>query len=576
MPIGYDGDEFTFFNPDGSEIKVRGWGNQFAAVFETLDGFTVVKDPASGYFHYAVLSQDGNELLPSGTRVGVVSAQELSMPRHLRVNPDAALREARRAEDATGVQPRWRVRRQQRRQQRTRSTPSPEGAAEDEPAAAATVGTYVGLCLLIQFPDVPGTISQQDVTNYCNQPGYTGFGNNGSVRDYFRDVSDGRLTYTNHVTAYYTAQNNRAHYTDPNVAYGTRARQLIVEALNHLKAQGFNFSQLTADGSGFVRALNVFYAGPVVNNWSEGLWPHAWALAAPFVASSTRRFSDYQITNIGTQLTLRTFCHENGHMICDFPDLYDYGNESNGVGHFCLMCFGASNTNPSQVCAYLKNYAGWTSSLRQVAPGMSYVVQAGNNDFLIHRKNQAEYFIAENRAKTGRDTALPDAGFAVWHVDENGSNNNEQMTPSQHYECSLEQADGQFHLEKKVNGGDAQDLYGATAAPEFGPSTTPNSRWWDGTASGLHFTSISGPGASMTVKTQVLWQNDRVVLRTHAKNAAFQSWAFLQGDSGWLQIGAGSLDGNRNIFMTLCEALANGRKVDVLVSDGRIVETTIK
>ena len=575
MPVNYAGDEFTFHNPDGSEIKVRGWGNQFAAVFETLDGYTVVKDPASGFFHYAILSEDGSQLLPSGTPVGAAAVRQLPMPRHLRVNPDAARRQASAAQQATGVRPRWEVRRQQRRQRRTRSTPSADDSPEEGPLAA-TVGNYVGLCLLIQFPDVPGTISTQEVTNYCNQAGYTGFGNNGSVRDYFRDVSGGKLTYTNHVTAYYTAQNNRAHYTDPNVAYGTRARELIVEALNHLKAQGFNFDQLTADGSGYVRALNVFYAGLTVNNWSEGLWPHAWALASPFVASATRRFSDYQITSMGSQLTLRTFCHENGHMICDFPDLYDYGSESSGIGHFCLMCFGGSNINPVHPCAYLKNYAGWTSSLRQVAPGMSYTVAAGTNDFLIHRKNQSEYFIVENRAQTGRDTVLPDAGIAIWHVDENGSNSNEQMTPTQHYECSLEQADGRFDLEQGANGGDANDLYGAPAAPTFGPSTNPNSHWWDGSASGLTFTSISAPALSMVIKTQVLWQNDRVVLRAHAKNGALQSWAFLQGDSAWLQVGGASIDGNRNVFMTLCEALANGRKVDVLVSEGRIVETTLK
>jgi M6 family metalloprotease-like protein len=68
---------------------------------------------------------------------------------------------------------------------------------------------------------VSGTITQQEVENYCNQPGYTGFGNNGSVRDYFFETSDGKLTYTNVVTSYYTAQNNRSYYTDPAVTYGT-------------------------------------------------------------------------------------------------------------------------------------------------------------------------------------------------------------------------------------------------------------------------------------------------------------------------------------------------------------------
>ena len=73
------------------------------------------------------------------------------------------------------------------------------------------MGNYVGLCVLVQFPDVPGTIASAEVDNYYNQAGYTGFGNNGSVRDYFFDVSDGNLTYTNVVTAYVTAANNRAH-----------------------------------------------------------------------------------------------------------------------------------------------------------------------------------------------------------------------------------------------------------------------------------------------------------------------------------------------------------------------------
>ena len=37
-----------------------------------------------------------------------------------------------------------------------------------------------------------------------------GFGNNGSVRDYFYDNSRGKLTYTNAVTQYYTAAHNRS------------------------------------------------------------------------------------------------------------------------------------------------------------------------------------------------------------------------------------------------------------------------------------------------------------------------------------------------------------------------------
>jgi len=573
MPTPFVGEVFTFHDPDGTEITVRGWGNQFAAVFETLDGYTVVKDPASGYYHYATLSADKSELLPSGTRVGEVSTQQLSLPQHLRVSPGAQKARAQAAQDATGVKPRWQTRREQRR--RPGAQPGSASDEEEGPSLAAT-GGYTGLCLLVQFPDVSGTISTQEVNQYCNQQGYANFGNNGSVRDYFHDVSGGRLTYTNVVTSYYTTTHNRDYYTNPSVSYGTRARELIIEALDHLKSQGFNFNQLTADNAGFVRALNVFYAGPRVNNWSEGLWPHAWALASAYVASSTRRFSDYQITNMGGQLALRTFCHENGHMICDFPDLYDYGGESSGVGHYCLMAAGGSGINPTQVCAYLKNQAGWADTVRNVTPGMAASVSATTNDFLIHQKNATEYFIIENRQQTGRDTALPDAGVAIWHVDENGSNNNEQMTPAQHYECSLEQADGHFDLEHRANSGDGTDLFGAPSHRQFGNATTPNSRWWDGTSSGLEIIDVSASGSSMTVTTQAAWQNDRTVLRTHAKSGSKQAWVFLQGESIWHSVDAGSADGTTNLLMTLSEGLANNRKVDVLIRDGRVVEATLK
>ena len=290
MPAPFDGELFTFYNPDGSEVRVRGWGNQFAAVFETLDGYTVVQDPQSGFYHYATLSEDRQELVPSDVRVGGPAVARSDLPQHLRA-PRATMRaEARAAREATGVQPRWQIRREQRQAQRRADSRNSRGEArtDEEPEPAGTTGNYVGLVILVEFPDVPGTITQAQVNDFCNTPGHSGFGNNGSAYDYFLAVSDGKLRYTNQVTAYYTAQHPRAHYTDPAIPFGTRARELIIEALNHLKASGYDFSGLSSDSGGFVYALNVFYAGPRVNNWSQGLWPHAWSLASPYAASSTQ------------------------------------------------------------------------------------------------------------------------------------------------------------------------------------------------------------------------------------------------------------------------------------------------
>ncbi len=574
MPIPFDGEEFTFTNPDGTEFTVLGWGNQFSAMFETLDGYTVVKDPESGYYQYATASEDGR-LVPSGVPVGGESEPAaLGVPQHLRPRPEAAKAQAQASRAETGPPPRWETRRREKRASRSASRHSTEDE-EPVPPAGATTGSYVGLCLLIQFPDVSATISQQEVSNYCNQVGYSGFGNSGSVRDYFHDVSDGKLTYTNVVTAYHTASKKRSYYTDPTLPWLKRGRELVIEALDALKAGGFNFSQLTADSKGFVRALSVFYAGANVNNWREGLWPGSSSLVSPYVASSSRKLYDFQITNMGATLTLRTFCHENGHMLCDFPDLYDYGYQSNGVGDFCLMCSGGSGLNPVEPCAYLKREAGWASSEHVVAPGMSYVVTSTTNDFLVHAKSAEEYFVIENRLRSGRDAALPDEGLAIWHVDEKGSNSNEQMTPAQHYECSLEQADGKFDLEKGINQGDAGDLFGAPGAPAFGTATAPNSRWWDGTSSDLEITAISAPATTMTVVTASKWQVGKTVLRTHAKNGPGQAWAYLDGGP-WLRVRNVSADGTQNVFAILCEALASSRKVDLLVDDGMITQATLR
>ncbi len=172
------------------------------------------------------------------------------------------------------------------------------------------------------------------------------------------------------------------------------------------------------------------------------------------------------------------------------------------MGHYCLMCFGGSDNNPTQVGAHLKNAAGWASKVTPLAPGTTATVTAGSNDFLIHRKSATEYFILENRQQAGRDASLPDAGLAIWHVDHLGNNSMEQMTAGQHYECSLAQADARADLERKVNAGDATDLFGGPTAAAFGPGTAPSSHWWDGNPSGLDIEQISEPGSTMTFKVR--------------------------------------------------------------------------
>ncbi len=495
MPYPVFGKEFEFEQPDGRKIQLKAWGTQYYGVFETLDGFTVIRDPSTGFYKYAKLSADGSYLEPTDVAVGAKDPSSLGLGKHLRPSKEVAKEMAMGRAQGMGTKTRWQERREEARTAK-RAEMLTRGIFRAPPTEART-GDYVGLVVLIEFPDMPADIQPAEIEDFCNKQGYSGYGNNGSVYDYYNDVSRGKFRYRNLITPYYTAKKNRSYYTDESVEQPLRTWELIKEALTQLKQDKFDFSTLSTDKEEYVFALNVFYAGSRVNNWAKGLWPHSYHLDKPFNIGKGRKLFDYQITDMGSELTIATFCHENGHMVCDFPDLYDYGYESIGVGDYCLMCTGGPDEkSPTQVCGYLKYKIGWADRVTSLDNG-TYVAKADINDVFLWPKNTSEYFLIENRFKEQRDATLPGSGLAVWHVDELGDENNEQMSPKLHYECSLEQADNKFDLERKRNLGNTEDLFYGPEKTSFGDATAPASKWWDGSPSGLDIRDISKPGKEM-------------------------------------------------------------------------------
>jgi hypothetical protein len=134
--------------------------------------------------------------------------------------------------------------------------------------------------------------------------------------------------------------------------------------------------------------------------------------------------------------------------------------------------------------------AGFNTFYRYVKPGVS-----------------TEYFLVENRQKSGRDANLPASGVAIWHIDELGNKDNQSTnynTSHLNYEVSLMQADNLWHFEAAPYVyGDAQDLYylGNAATgyiDRFGDTTAPSARWWSGSTSGVDFRNFSSSATTMT------------------------------------------------------------------------------
>ena len=511
---------FQFTQPDGAQLVLWGEGDEFHAVFETTSGYTVVFEPTQQAYFYAQRASDGKSLISSG--VPANDPVPPGLAQHIRIDYDAVVTAARVRQkqwDAeTGLSKRW-----SQLKSRTLRTPLPQEdmGALPAPPGTTTIGTKAGLTLLIDFPDVPATISQTEIDAFLNGDSYTGFGNNGSVKEYFSDVSGSRLTYTNVVTIYIRMAQPKTYYNDTNQDCGVQGRLLINDALAILKARSDysntilpTFSSLTTGTSGDVLAFNVLFAGTNSGVWGYGLWPHSWVLGSSVPLGNGKSVSAYQITNIGTLPRLGTFCHENGHMLCGFPDLYDYDYDSiGGAGDFSLMGSGGSGTNPVQVDAYLKLAAGWSTvtdldSLSDLTGTLLAAPNSGYDHFYRYRRPgvTTEYFLLENRQQTGRDADVPAAGIAVWHIDELGDRDNQSMEPNTshlNYEVTLVQADNLWHFENDVNSGDESDLfYQGNSAPAYtnrlSDSSTPDAHWWNGTTSGMNLSGFSIAGPSMT------------------------------------------------------------------------------
>ena len=503
-------------------VKISGHGDEFYAEFDTLDGYAVVFDESLLAYCYAKLSADGQVLLSTGQPVHQARGEDLDLSKHLRITQTAIRRQVQDRRSAwnqqvpTAIQPLRRLR----------------GPVKKALPHSPTIGSKVGLCLLIDFDDDPATITQAEIQSFCNGTNYTGFGNNGSIREYFADASGGKLDYRNVVTAYIRIPNSvrpKRWYDNPTRGGGEMANYLIRDALDILKALPNyqteilpTFADLTTDENNEVVACNVFYAGLSCGVWGKGLWPHSFGLAIvgpQELWPGGKKINKYQVTNIGTELELGTFCHENGHMLCQFLDIYDYDYDSvGGAGVFCLMNSGGSGRNPVQPCAYLKAAAGWatlTDLMGTPAGTLTLSAEPGdlfNQFYLLNKPGiDSEYFLLECRHQSGRDLGLPASGVAVWHIDELGNRDDQRFDYNQfhwNYEVTLVAADNNWDFEQG-RGANSRDLFfsgNMTAGynNSFSDTSLPSARWWDGTPSSLVLTNFSAPGKIMTFDYRLL------------------------------------------------------------------------
>ena len=533
--------------PGGGTVSIWGEGDEYDAYFETADGHALRVNGAAGRYEYVTLDERTEAYVGTGVFLGDEAGNEAllaSIPLHLRDESEAHAAAVQAKIDALEeelhIRKNWEEVQAATERRRELEALMEAGEYDGPLPTSVTVGSIVGVTLLVDFPvtngagQVTGTLFAKSsplvtpdvVKAWFNQEEvFSGGGY--SVRKFYAISSGGQLDYTNVVVGPVCVPHPREYYDKSNTSCGTCGRNMIRDALSVLVASPDYQSvwlplirrATTGYSGGGAKAFNVIFAGPTASTWDYGLWAHKSSVSASDILKWTNDqgnscyFSTYNIVPANNSTSpSTTLHHENGHMICGFPDLYHYNNKTYGVGNVSMMC----HHTWCDVDPYLREGAGWYTP--KTLPSSGWVTVTTDRDDVYRFTNASrtsERFYIQNRPNTGLDKGLSNRGILIYRANASRSNTyasklssyNSGHASTNRYdnELSLEQADGKYDLERRSGWGssvEANDYWfdGNTAplyADVFDNDSAACSRWYDGTSSGLKLSHFSKIGDTM-------------------------------------------------------------------------------
>ncbi|ADQ79093.1 M6 family metalloprotease domain protein [Paludibacter propionicigenes WB4] len=420
---------FKITQPDGTEITIRLRGDEFFNYKTTLDGYPLIANE-KGILTYAYQDINGN-LVTTNIKANELkkrTSTELQFIKTLTPNIDLTKQSILK------------------RIQRSKAVVS--GSVQKK--VYPLTGSPKSLVILVNFSDKSFVTSTPQIsfTNLLNQNGYSANGGTGSARDYFHDNSMGVFNPQFDVVGPYTLDNTMAYYgTNAGGTKGndTNPQQMVIDACKKASEAGVDFSQYDTDNDGMVDNVFIYYAG---YNEAEGgpantVWPHRWTLANYNTTFNGKIVYDYACTselkgNSGSNMCgIGTFCHEFGHVL-GLDDLYntdgDYSYST--LSYWDIMDSGPylnSGRTPPAYSAYERFYLNWLTptELKKPQNAILETLTTSNNAYIITQNGNSnldgvnpspvEFFLLENRQKTGWDSYLPGHGMLVTRVYYNAS-----------------------------------------------------------------------------------------------------------------------------------------------------------
>ena len=398
---------FRVAQPDGTELTLYPYGDEYTYRFETADGYRVVNED-DAYFYASA----------GGERV-------------LAHDPD-------RRGDAENI---FLASLPKAAESLTRSS-SADGVVTRSPIGAVTIheGSPAIPVILVQFRDkrmMESAPKTSFTDRICRQaaPSEVEAGK-GSAYQYFADQSQNKYTPEFVIIGPVTLDRDAAYYgadgaggaTDPNVG------AMIADAITKAIAGGevSDWSKFDNDGDGMVDAVYIIYAGDGQHSRPQEtdlVWPHSSSLAERGVESpavGSLKFNAYSCSNElldGKPDGFGTFCHEFSHQL-GLPDFY----RTDGVtvtqfamGSWSLMDYGSyegGGFRPVGYRALEKQRMGW-AEVRELTEAETVVglkSTAAGASVLKVAKNANEYYLLEVIDGKGWDSPCKAQGLLITHV----------------------------------------------------------------------------------------------------------------------------------------------------------------
>lgn len=373
-------------------------------------------------------------------------------------------------------------------------------------------------------------------------------GDGATIKAYYTEVSGGRVTLEGSLYGWVRSAATRASATggSSGLTYGTTGA-FIVDLLGQLDGvdwglydnDGPDGLPNSGDDDGYVDALAVLQptAGAECGGGDQDnrIWSHRWNLqsasgswfttATPSAGGGFIKIDDYTVQatldcNGEVLSEVGTFTHELGHAF-GLPDLYDTfegDGAHGGAGVWDLMAsggWGCDRNTPESPChmsAWSKATLGWVDVVT-LAPGTDHgtltlppVETSGTVYRVDAQDGSGEYFLLENRQRTGFDQRLLGEGLLIWQIDPAVIQSNwawNGVNAYAHMGVWLRQADGLDELGQVGGGrGDRNDPFPEVSSGNdvFHAASAPASLSYPGGVTGLTITDVTREGDDISLR----------------------------------------------------------------------------